>query len=169
MLKTADDQTLFELLRGSALVCETDEKLVSVFANKWNCSVFEALLETKLLSETVMAERLAAAFGLSLYKQEMLGDIPTEIYKSLGFNFSQENLVLPIALTDQGRVRILIGNPAARTILGQVMEKISLAPEFVVGEAREILTLINERFPVELQVSFIISCHNEETDHASPS
>lgn len=165
----ADDQSLFELLRGSALVCETDEKLLSNFANKWKCSVFEALLETKLLSETIMAEKLSAAYGLPQFKIEMLGIVPLEVYQCVGFDFSQANLILPIAITDQGRLRILVANPADRETLTLAVQKISLAPDFVVGEAREILALVNERFPVELQVSFIISCRKEESEYVAPA
>lgn len=110
---TFDSKNLFKRLFELQFLSETNIRLVSDFASKWNLSPYDAIVETKVLSETKLADFLAEDAEFKRLRKMPKTD--QSIKEFWSFEMAFKNQCVPIKL-DRSIAKFALAEANAITI-----------------------------------------------------
>tara|TARA_B100001094_G_C18056245_1_gene732633 strand:+ start:357 stop:827 length:471 start_codon:yes stop_codon:yes gene_type:complete len=149
---------LLNILLGHSKITETNVRLLKFYMEKWDCSPYEALVDSNILSEQLLANTLSAIFKKPRVFSLEGVEIETFIYKKLPYRFAREWNTLPLSQNrETGTYRVLLSDPTNDEILNGLSGYLGEGIDISIGERTFLATSIDERYPISLQVPSLVS------------
>ena len=105
----------------------------------------EILVQLKLIDEDQLAIALATQAEMpSLLELPRAEDIPAELIEKLPINFAKQHSVLPIAITEGGRIQIAIADPTRLDVVDDVAVLLGASVDPIVASPARIVDSINK-------------------------
>jgi general secretion pathway protein E len=127
-------------------ISESNIDAAQRYAQEKKLSLSEALIERRVVNSAQYAQILAAHLGLAYLEVIDVEEIPDDILGGVPISFAKHNRLLPLGLTESGRLRVACSNPLAF----EVQEELRLAYdrdiEIVVTSFEAVLTAINSAY-----------------------
>lgn len=142
---------LLALLHEEKELTETNLKLVEAYQKKWDMDVFEAILETHLLSEAKLADVLAIHFKANRLYIIDENEIPPEIFEKIDFFSARSYGTFPLGFTAQGSIKVALFDPTRRETL-EFLDRNFETYELFICERRTVLEAINRLYPLSSQL-----------------
>lgn len=138
-------------LAGRDLLSDDQQKLIAGFCQRWNCSSFQALLETHMLSETAFADLAAKIRELPRLKNIRNRALDAEVVASLPFPFSRSRLCLVYEVRNSGSSKtyqVAIADPWDAETMQKAEDILGGAVQWGIAEKSDILEAIDLNFAI---------------------
>ena len=130
---------------------------VDLYMDRWKVSSYVALLETKMISESQLADCLAELLKIERVFSIDLDDIGEDSFKYISFRQAHTWAAFPIGLSPGGgSYTVILADPTNLGIIEGVNKVIPQPVTYLVGESKLVKEAINKYFPIELQIPNIL-------------
>ncbi|MFM8877640.1 MAG: hypothetical protein ACKOKG_00690 [Verrucomicrobiota bacterium] len=139
-------------LAGRGLISDDQQFMLAGFCKRWNCSAFEALIETDMISEMSFADQAADILRLPRLSNIRNMTISEETLELLPFPFARSRAVIVTAILDHGEARsfrVAIADPWDAQSRLMVEDMLHGEVEWGVGERSDIVDAIDRHFPLK--------------------
>lgn len=131
----------------------TDDQRITItgFCNRWNCSVFHALIEANIISESDYADQAADILNLPRVTNIKSKSFEQKYLELLPFHFARSRACVVLGSDDSGsysRIRVAISDPWDFQSRQMVEDLVQLKVEWCVGEYSDVIEAIDRHFPV---------------------
>ncbi len=131
----------------------TDDQRITLagFCNRWNCSVFQALIEANIISESAFADQAADILCLPRVTNIKSNSFDKKSLEFLSFHFARSRACVVLGIDDS------VGSPGIRVAIAdpwdfqtrQLVEKlVQVNVQWCVGERSDVIEAIDRHFPV---------------------
>ena len=145
---------IFDLVRKFELLPEASVALVQDFCSTWGVSGYHGLLETNVLSEVELADKLACCLQMdrvySLHLDSKLNVLCEELPFRTAYDW--ECLVIE-APNSEGHLEAVFADPTRRDRIQELRTKVSRNLTLAVGERGDILRAIVDHYSTEAQLA----------------
>jgi len=138
-------------LFSRGLVSEDQRVMLAGFCKRWNCSGFEALIETNMISERAFADLASDILRLPRVPDVRGSTLSPDTLALLPFPFARSRgcLVLGMSGPADSRIfRVAIANPWDRETRMMVEDMLHGDVEWFIGERSHIIEAIDRHFPL---------------------
>lgn len=153
-LKSEHRNFLFKVLAKAGLLTPLNIQMLSSFMDRWDLTAYHAILSTKLVSESDLADAIASHLGLNrLFHCETL-PIEIEVLRLIPFAQARSLECLPVSLTEgqPRRLELVAADPTRRKRLEQLISKHNVELTLAVSERSDIVGAIDELYPLSEQI-----------------
>lgn len=137
-----DDADLGQVLFQAGILTSNALQLIRSFAQRWSIDPFQAVLETHICSESMLARILSQRYGLRRTDIQLGAPPPKRALEVCSRSLARQLGVVPTGISTQagGSVEIAIYDP---TRLSEVRRALGADPSFVVAEKSAIHAAID--------------------------
>jgi len=138
-------------LADRGLITEDQRITLTGFCDRWNCSVFQALIETNIISESDFADQAADILNLSRVSNVKSNSFDKKSLGLLPFHFARSRACVVLGSDDSlgyQRIRVAISDPWDFRTRQMVEDLIQVNVEWCVGERSDVIEAIDRHFPV---------------------
>lgn len=161
-LETLDevDRQVLQILIKRRLLQEGILKYLVNFIHRWEVNALKALRQTHLLTETQIADALAAELKLDRIYQPFQCTLADRSPYWLPFRVARKNHLIFLQRDGDGddlpgEIELVCANPCDRTTLTSLYAHLNFRPPLVVSESREVLKAIDFLYPLEDQMPWL--------------
>lgn len=129
--------------------------MLKKFVDQWKCSPLQAIVDTRILTETDLANGLAKIFQVDRLYSLRSHRIDDQSMKLLSYKEAKENVAV-LLVDDSGRYDLVIGDPSDQGYLDSLKKKSGVAFTLAVGERSEIVRAIDEKYSLAAQLPTIV-------------
>lgn len=146
-----DGVQLLAALVSRGLLAPTTERIVALFAERWQCSHFDALLETSVVAEGELADALALLAKVPRLHGIVHQHVFPEVLNLIPFKLARELQAIPLAdLDGKGtRIEVAIANPLDASKVTRLRQAIPCEIVLAVGERSDIVSAVDEMYPLK--------------------
>ena len=131
----------------------TDDQRITLagFCNRWNCSVFRALIEANIISESDFADQAADILNLPRVTNIRSNSFDKKSLGFLPFHFARSRACVVLGCDDSvgyQRIRVAIADPWDFQSRQIVEDLVQVNVEWCVGEYSDVIEAIDRHFPV---------------------
>ena len=143
---------LSKILIEKEAISETNLSLVNQFKDKWAVSIYDAVIETHLLSERDLADLLAEYFRVTRSYAISKVMIQEDAFDKISFLDARERSIFPLG-TDllKNEFKVVIGDPTDKLNMEFLSETLG-SFNFFVSEKKLIQDAILKYFPITSQL-----------------
>ncbi len=154
-MTTKGSQQILTLLNTSGHLSDSNVKMLMNFCKKWNTSGFNAILETRLMSESDLADTLAESLRIDRIFHLRSLNFEREAYKKVGFKRAKKFVCLPVGFIKSNSkfFEMVVADPTTcDSWLKQLKEEFDCEIRIAIAEKGEILKALDELFPISEQI-----------------
>ncbi|MBF0440898.1 MAG: hypothetical protein HQK54_03250 [Oligoflexales bacterium] len=144
---------LIQLLSKKGELSLSTVAIIERFKKKWDVSSYMAVLECNIFTEQQLSDFISRV--LNLEKIEEIGNrnIPYDAFERIPFSKASKWEVLPMGYSEKGdEFKVLMADPTNQKIIDELSKLLNCDLKIFVGERRYIHQLINDCYPLKLQV-----------------
>lgn len=138
-------------LSDRGLISEDQRITLASFCNRWNCSVFQALIETNIISESDFADQAADILNLPRVTNIKSNSFDKKILGLLPFHFARSHACVVLGSDDSlgyHKIRVAISDPWDFRSRQMVEDLVHVKVEWCVGERSDVIEAIDRHFPI---------------------
>ncbi len=150
---------VLNLLVAHGEIDEITHMAVSAYMEKQNRCSLRTLLETHLYSETQLADKIGQYLKVSRMIDLKLEQIDTDFFKKIPFPLAKKNMVIALGYDELSpeRIVLVMADPTREDIIQEIKQILGGPLTLAVAERSEIKRLINNAYPLELQLPTLFS------------
>ncbi len=146
---------LIDLLNHYELLSQTDVLLAKKYCENWQCSHFEGLLETHIITDSALADILAQIMQLERLYKIVDGDNGTLAREKIHFSEALSLQILPINFEENSKkMNVVVCDPTASKKFELLKEKINCEFVFSVATSQDILAASYSLYSISDELSF---------------
>lgn len=152
-------QDILQILYQNGDLSSTNLKTLKAYIKRWSRSPLMALLETRILAEETLANALSRHLKLERVSSVADVTISEKILQLVPFSFARQRVCIPIAIdSSKTKVTIVTADPTDAILLENLDKNLkssggkTLTAKLAIGEYRDVLSAINQRYPLGLQI-----------------
>ena len=133
----------------------TNVEVVAHFAQKWQLSTYESLLETHILAEHSLADAISEVFKLDRLYSFDAADVEIDVLAQITFAEAQDYQCFVPNRDDDGTLQACLLNPLDERVVQFLSQRL---PRFrpLVLDRRLMFRSIEEAYPLSLQLPTIL-------------
>lgn len=146
---------LLEALEDAGYITSTNVRMLSMYAERWRASPYEALLETHIMAEHSLADAIAEVFKLDRLYSFDASDVDSEAIAMISWPEAREyNCFIPYR-DDDGTFQVCMLDPLDDRVLQFLSQRL---PRFrpVIMDKRVMCRSIEEAYPLERQIPTLL-------------
>lgn len=155
---------LLQNLAMRGVLTASNHEMLSRFANRWNLTGFDAILETKILSETKLADEIAEIYGFVRLQALPFEALPESLFNAIDYKTARALEVMPLGdILGHQKFFVLLANPTDKNKVGMVRHLIGQDIELGIAERHLVRKMIDRFYPITMQLSHILGgCSDRE-------
>ncbi len=149
---------LLQILSHGGDLSDTARSGVSTFMRAWSVSAFDALLESHVFSEQVLAEILARNLRLPTMAHLAAEDICVESLRDWSYDQAKTYCCLPVVnklVQGSHKKLIAVSDPSRPMLAGALTQAFGVDYAVVLVPQCEVVRAIDEYYPLALQLSML--------------
>ena len=155
----ASDSAILDILISRGALAPATKRTIQLFASKWSCSHFSALIESSVISEGELADALALMVQIPRLHGISSQHISPEVLGLLSYSTAREFEAIPVAnFEDTGKVEVAVANPADENRVNALRKMFSGEIVLAVGERSDIVSAIDEMYPLKNRWPSVWDC-----------
>lgn len=146
--------SILDLLAKEAILESDMQALLQSYCSKWQVSAYQALLETHVMTEAELADRLSQAFKMDRIYEIESHDSFLQAKSTFDYAKAIRFEAYPRKLSD-GVLELVICDPTTTEAQNRFADLTSSKVRLVVAERSEILAAIERDFPMQEQLGLV--------------
>ena len=144
---------LLDILKNEELVTDINCRMLKAFMKRWDMSALHAILQTKLISESDLADAMARTLGLNrLFHCETL-PVEPEALALVSFAKARRWECMPVSLTEgRDRLELVVADPTRQERYRELSNELETELVLAVAERSDIVGAIDELYPLAEQL-----------------
>lgn len=149
--------SLLNQLKDRGILTASNFTMLERFANRWNLTSFDAILETNILSESKLADFVAEIGGYTRIQALPFESLPEKIFQGIDYKTARALEVLPLGdLLGHDDFLVLMVNPTDMNKVGMVQNLLGTKVTLGVGERNFVRKMIDKFYPLSMQLPHIL-------------
>jgi hypothetical protein len=146
---------LLEALEDAGYITSTNVRMLSIYAEKWSVTTYNALLQTHIMAEHSLADAIAEVFKLDRLYSFDASDVDAESLAMIGWSEAQEYQCFIPYRDDDGTFQVCLLDPLNEKVLQFLGHRL---PRFrpVILDQRMMYRSIEEAYPLERQIPTLL-------------
>lgn len=148
---------LLELLLEKGAITRTSMRLTVDFCRRWQTDVYDAIVETNLLSEAQLSIFLAEHFSLDRFIEIETDEIRHELMDIIRYSDAKKYFCLPISCggTNREKLTVVVPDPTDEARLKAIQQCAGKELILSVAGKSVIVRKIHEIYPPEAQINSV--------------
>jgi len=146
---------LLEALEDAGYITSTNVRMLSIYAEKWSVTTYDALLQTHIMAEHSLADAIAEIFKLDRLYSFDSSDVDAESLAMIAWSEAQEYQCFIPYRDDDGTFQVCLLDPLNEKVLQFLGQRL---PRFrpVILDRRMMYRSIEEAYPLERQIPTLL-------------
>lgn len=146
---------LLDILLKERILTKSSIKAVTHYAESWKVSIYDAILDCNIATETQLADVISKDLRLDRLYHLNVAMVSEDARNRLDFETARNMCAIPVRLIgkDLDTVEIAVANPLEENLLQTLEEKTGCKVLAVVAEKKSILSVIYDAYPIEMQIT----------------
>lgn len=125
------------------------------FVDQWKCSPLQAIVDTRILTETDLANSLATIFQVDRLYSLKSHRIDEQSIKLMSYHEAKERVAV-LLVDESGRYDLVVADPSDQEYLALLKKESPVTFTLAVGERTEIVRAIDEKYPLTAQLPLLV-------------